>query len=804
MAKLSDEEVKAICEAELEGSAGGESEGDLASEREKALDRYLGKPYGDEVEGQSQVCTREIMETVEWIMPSLMRVFTDTENMVTFEPVGPEDELAAEQETDACNHVYWKKNYGFYNTYTFCKDALLSKNGVLKVYWEDYGSEEREEYEALTEQEIGVLMQDPTVERTILELEASDEKPGAFEVVFSTRQKGKICIEPVAPEHFGISRSASSPYVRQARMCWDRVETTKSNLIEAGYDREKVMSIPASTVGMTKRESTARRHLSDERGVETASHPSLETVWLTHVYIYLDRNDDGIAELLKVCLGTGEETASGSVLLSIEEIDAMEHAAAPPNILTHKFYGLSIADCLQDLQQIKTTLTRQYLNNIYLANNGRTAVNDEYVNVNDLLVSRPGGIVRFQGEGQWNQYIGPIPHNPLPPETMNFMEYLDDQRKKRTGAGEEVGALDQNSLASINPSVAAIAFDASRAKIELIARILAEVGFRTVFERIHELMRKHMDAAMQMKLRGKWVQINPGEWRTRTDMTINVGVGHASKERRVMGLEAIMKAQSETAAAGGMGVLVTPEHLYQSRADYTKAWGLLPDKYWIDPRTVPPKPPAPPSLEQQAQMALAQAALIDANAKREANQVQAMRVQSEREIAQMTAQSDAAVNAAKMQLETLKAEQTRIKGNIEAMGKVSSMELERERSRVELQIAALESVLKNNQADRDREVEVYKAQLAAATTLIGKQAGMQPMGAEDEQAPKPDAEQANLTTQLLQQMLASITDLTVTFAGMQADKSRPVDIARDANGLIVAIGGRPVRRDESGRAVGIG
>ena len=151
---ITDEQIASICRGEVD-SASGKASGELAHERAEALDYYNGEPYGDEVEGRSQVVTREVMETIEWIMPSLARIFTDVDNMVRFEPVNGDDVEQAKIETEVVNHVYWKQNKGFYNTYAFLKDALLSKTGILKIYWDDSVKETKERYENLDDVQLG-------------------------------------------------------------------------------------------------------------------------------------------------------------------------------------------------------------------------------------------------------------------------------------------------------------------------------------------------------------------------------------------------------------------------------------------------------------------------------------------------------------------------------------------------------------------------------------------------------------------------------------------------------------------------
>ena len=182
------------------------------------------------------------METVEWILPSLARIFTDADNMIMFDPVNETDIEQAKLETEACNYVYWKQNRGFYNTYTFLKDALLSKTGILKIYYDNTKEETKEEYTNLDEIELGQLMEDPHTEREIMEYEETEL--GA-NVTFKTTEKiGRIKIEPVPPEEFGIARYARSPYVEDTNFCYHRTLKSFSELVAMGYDVETIRSLP--------------------------------------------------------------------------------------------------------------------------------------------------------------------------------------------------------------------------------------------------------------------------------------------------------------------------------------------------------------------------------------------------------------------------------------------------------------------------------------------------------------------------------------------------------------------------------
>lgn len=790
---LSDNEILYRAQQEVI-SASGRNGGELADQRAQAMDYYLGEPYGDEQDGRSKVVTRETMETVEWILPSLVRIFCDSDNLVVFEPVGPEDEEQAEQETDVCNHVYWKQNKGFYNTYTFLKDALLSKTGILKVWFDESKKEEREEYEGLDLIQLQQLLTDPSVTREVISAEQGPD--GTANVVFkAVRNKSRIRIEPVTPEEFGVSQDANSPYAKDAKAVWQRSKKTKSELIQLGYDRKLVESLPSEEEDNYTQERTARRNLADETNDYTDAPRS--SYWITEAYIYADKNDDGIDELLKVTYAGGHEAEGAATLLDIEEVDRIPFATVSPVLLTHKFYGLSIADMTMDLQRVKSTLLRGVLDNQYNANNGKMAANDEYVNMDDLLTSRPNQIIRVRGDQPINAYLTPIPHAPLPAETFPLMEYLDQELKQRTGASDELASLDKASLANVNTGVMAMAFDASRAKIELIARIIAEIGFIPLFRDIHELMMKHQDRAMTVKIRNKWLQVNPSEWRDRENITAKVGVGQVSRERTIMAMEAVMARQEQLVQGGALGTLLTPYHLYQTHKTWAKAWGLEPDLYFPDPRTIPPPPPPPPDPNAQLAMMQGQAMMLDAQSKMRRAEVDAMKVAAEERMQQATIAIKLREQELKTQIESLKADLAAMKVHSDAGEKVSSFAAQQIKQDMEGKIKVLEMQLEQVNASKERELELYKADQQASLKLIELSTK------ESIEKQKASVQPVNTSVHSVNEA-AQLAEMLKDIQKRLEDADAPKEVKRDAKGLIVAIGKKAVKRDASGQVVSIG
>lgn len=802
--RLSDREIQALCDQQITTAAGWYS-GELADERATAMDLYLGEPQGDEVEGRSSVRTREVLDTVESVLPSLIRIFADAENICTFEPVGPEDEDAAEQETEIIQNAFWKSNRGFHNLYSFLKDGLLSKVGVLKVWWDPTETKKREEYAGLSDWELASLFNDPSVEIEVIEHEQQED--GTHDVVvMAERKKGRIAIEPCPPEEFGVDRDARTIYPDDLTFVYHRSRKTKSELIEMGFDRKDVETLPSSDDVETE-ERLARRHLDDEQEFyRSGEHWSMHRVWVSECYINVDRDGDGLAERLKVTLSGAESGySSGSKLLDIEEVDRVPFVTWCPVLLTHKFYGLSLADLVTDIQVIKTAIVRQMLDSTYLATNGRTAVNEQ-VEIDDLLTSRPGGVVRTRGIDPPQNHIFPIPQQPVPTQTFDMLAYLDDMRQRRTGTGDEMTALDANSLANINTGVAALAYDALRSRIELIARIAAEVGLRPLFLRMHELLRKHQDKAMVERVRGEWTQVEPTHWREREDMTVSVGLGRVSRERRLVALSDVLEKQAAAVAGGGLNVLLTPQHMAAAANDYTRELGLEESKYWIpaDQVQMPQQEPGP-----DYQMAAIQIQQGAVEAQMQKNAVDAQKVASEERMKGAELEVRQQEAELKARLEALKAESGGLKMQLEHADRSGKVSLEAQLADREADRKAAEVALKNHQEAAKREVDVYKALLQSGVAITGKQ---MELAQADGGMVGYIREVAQSTMESLAKQLEDMTashrtqvgEMSAKIVELEGQRAQPMTFERDGSGRVVSVGGRRVVRDGDGLVVSVG
>lgn len=612
---MTDDDLLSLIEGE-EADCLSTSAGALSEQRREAMQYYYGQPYGNEVEGRSQVVTTEVKDAVEETMPALMKIFTSSDEVVRFEPQQMEDQPAAEQATDYVNYIFSRVNNGFRALYCLFKDALLQKNGFLKVYWEEYEDSTKETYQGLSDDEFALLSQDAD-----LELIEHSGKPDEYaaqlgfpdaklhDVVFRKKRKyGKVCIDPVPPEEVLISKDAANDLTK-ARFVEHRTKRSISDIRKMGYDVPDDIAdfAPNAEHNMERVERLKYDDATalDEDGGN--SDPSSRMVWLCEAHVRVDYDGDGIAELRKV-------TKVGKKILDNEEADSINIVGGTAILMPHKYYGLSLHDLLRDIQLQSTTLLRNIFDNTYLANNGRYEALDGMVNMDDLMTSRPGGIVRVKALGAVKRIDTPVLGQPA----YNLLDYLDRVRQRRTGIMDVNDWTDPNVLnakAGTTNKVGA----AAQQRVELMARILAEGPVKDLFWKILELVSKHQDKPKVVKLRGGWVQVDPREWHNKFDMTVTVGLGTGDQSMVVQGAMGIMSVQAQMLSAGLGGVTVGPEQIYLAATKFAKATfpkdGHL---FFMDPKTAPPKePPAPDPKIIAAQIAAQtqeRIAMLEANA----------------------------------------------------------------------------------------------------------------------------------------------------------------------------------------------
>lgn len=633
---ITDETLPSIIEGEIVRSI-GHWDGELSTERANEFSYYYGKPFGNEVEGESQVVSTDVADTIEGILPIILAIFTASDDVVHFDPNGPEDEDQAKQQTEVANYVFYRQNNGFLVLYEWFKDALIQKNGIVKYYWEEKTSTTKESYQGLTDNEYKSLLGDGSyLEVEELEHTASDN-PLAVQQMNMMRQKmqaqgaqmppeqmaqmmaqldaqpipqvhdvtvrikkdeSKICIEAIAPEEFGISAQHNSVSIQETPFCYHRTKKSLSQLREMGCPESIIDELaPANEPDITP-ESMARDRFLTDSWRDQGPDKIAKDVWVTECFMRVDYDGDGISELRHIIM-------PGRTIWINEETDHINFAALTPIIMPHRWIGRSVSELVMDIQFTKSVIWRQMLNNLYLTNNPQKAVLSSaggivQANLDDLLTSRAGGILR--------EYVpGAIRHVETPfvaGASFPMLEYMDGIKETRTGVTRYNQGTDADTLNKTARGIQMIQA-AGAQRTSLIARIFAETGVKDLMRGIVYMLSKYSSKAMTVKLRNKWVDVDPREWKTQYNMTVNVGLGTGNKDVQLAHLNALHAQQIELMKTG-RGYMVSDENIYNLYRKMSEAMGFKhPELFVTDPQGIPPQakqpPPNPDMIKIQAE-----------------------------------------------------------------------------------------------------------------------------------------------------------------------------------------------------------
>ena len=675
-------DLQAILDNEIDNAIGYINT-ETVEERRQALMAYNREPYGNEVEGRSTIVTGEVAEAVDGALPQLIRVFTQSDDVVRFEPKAPGDEEAAKQATEYCNWVLMNDNPGFEVFQTWFKDALLQKNGIVKVWWNDETDVVKESYKDLTEEELALLLSDGQMEIVSQEQNQVGEVPTmvpdamgqpvqTMQPIFSynvrvkkVNKKGSVKVENVPPEEFLISKKArridEAPFVAHRRL------TTRSELIAMGFSAKDVETLPVFD-DLTFTPERVARYPNGEQPENDSLDTSMDEVETFECYIRTDYDKDGIAELRRVFYAGGE-------ILENEEADFIPFCSVCPIPMPHKFFGHSLADRVTDIQKIKTTVTRQMLDNLYLSNNARMAVVDGQVNLDDMLTVTPGGIVRVKNPAAITPLAVPLVAN----QAFPMLGYMDQVQQKRTGVTETSQGLDPNILQNTTATAIAMVQNAGAAKVELIARIFAETGVKDLFRRILHLVCKYQDKERIVRMRGKFVAVDPREWNNEYDMTVNVGLGTGNREQQMAMTAAVLQKQEQLLGTMGMAnPFVSPAQYRNTLGRFIESAGFKDTNEFfreitpeIEQQILTPQQPQPdPATAALMQSAQAQIEIDRAKALNDieiAKGKAAAQIQLEREKAAAQLQLKTAEFQAEAQLKAAKVG-AQITGNVEIPG----------------------------------------------------------------------------------------------------------------------------------------
>lgn len=542
-------ELKALVAREI--SLAEDDQAPRGKKATRALQYYQGVMEDIPAEpGRSKVTSRDLADTMGWMLPGIIRVFTASEHMAIAEPVGAEDDQWSKQATDGLNYTFWKENDGYRIIYNATWDSLLSANGVVKTWWDETEEVKTSFHSGLSDEQLALLIQDDKVEvlqhtpsfEIVQAEDGSQTEVPIHEVkIKRTCKKGKVRIEAIPPEDYG--KDSESTTCDEARFQYHRDRKTRSELIKMGFDRVKVDSL-AKAADVDSSEEAARQ----QSHTDSDGDRSMDIVDVYECYLRVDIDGDGIAEMCQVYYAGN---SGGGEILSWEEWeDETPFDDIPCNPMPHRWEAQGISDETIDVAQIKTVLLRQALDNTYATNNPQRFVTGKISNPEELFSPSFGGAVF----GDTGATVTPLTVPFVANHAYDAINYMDQVIERRTGVSRTTMALDPEALQNQSATANQNAHDAAYSQIELVARNQAELGWKKVFRKILRLEIKHQDKPRTIRMRGKSVEIDPRHWNADMDVSINVGLGTGSRDRDMQMLQLVKADQvglAERFAAGG-------------------------------------------------------------------------------------------------------------------------------------------------------------------------------------------------------------------------------------------------------------
>lgn len=588
---MADSDLVALIDKELGQAIGADDY--TARQRAKAMEYYHGEAEGDlappNIPNRSKVVSKDLMDTVEWAMPSLMDIFASADDIVKFEPDSPEDEQACADATNYVGYLIHRRNEGFITLHDAIKQCLIARMSVVKVYADRRWEHRQETYNGLLGPEVAALGDDPDIE--IVEQREGEPAmaPGpdgqpmplpTFDVVVQRRsERLEFVGEGVPPEEIRIAKDTR--IISDTRFIAHEREVTISDLVSLGYEQDLIDALPDHDEDAGSDDELARHDYDGSHHDDDEGDESQRKVTLTEAYIRVDYDRDGIAEYRRVVKARG-------VVFENDVTDDHPFALFTPILMPYKAIGLGFWDLVEDLQRIKTALTRQVLDNVYLSNNPITDVVEGQVNLDDVLQPRPGGIRRVKNLDAIR--TGSVPF--VAGAGLQMIEQFDQIRDTRTGVTELNSAVNAESLAKGNVGSEGVQalMNQGAQRLRLIARVLAETGIKRMYYLMLKLVTQHQDRPQQVKINGRWLQIDPREWKTRYRMEISVGVGTFGRQQQVANLALIGQAQEKLMPLG----LVTPTNVYNTAKRLGEAMGYRDAEQFF---TAPQEGQTPPQGE---------------------------------------------------------------------------------------------------------------------------------------------------------------------------------------------------------------
>ena len=508
-------------------------------DRAEAIDYYFGRDFGNEEPGRSQVISTDVRDGIQACMPGLMRTFTGSEQAIEARPKSAADTDAAEQQTAYARQVFFGDNDGFRITHDWLLNGLREGFGVVKAWWDEEEVVTTLQYTGLSAENLLGLEDDPFVELADVKQDTDDsaDEPVYSAMVTRIIPDGRIHVEACPPEEIIFNRSARSK--NTALLFGHCKEMRATDVIALGYTADQIEG-SFSTDDMDEIIEMARNPGTFSGDSDTGQF-ALRKILYSELFMLLDLNGKGRADLYKVCTVGGDFK-----MLNIEPAAERPFALFVPLPEPHTILGQSWAALLKDTQRVKSAIRRGMLDSLALTLNPRRVILDGAVELDDVLNTEIGAIIRERVVNatrmEEHRFVGA--------DAFPMLDYEDSIAEQRTGRTKAAQGLSADSLQSATKLAVAGTLTAAHQRSELLARIFADAQ-RELFKLIIAIARRHQQKARVLKLRGKWVDVDPKNWDTELDFEVAVGLGTGMVEERKGALLEILAQQTEVSTQYG-------------------------------------------------------------------------------------------------------------------------------------------------------------------------------------------------------------------------------------------------------------
>lgn len=557
------------------------SDDDFEALNRSLLDSYNQELYGNEVDGRSQVVASDHYDTVESDMPSFARVFLGANKVLSFKPYGEDDKEEARQKTEYADYLIRQQPESFKTLYDWMKEAGLAKVSVIKYYPEEKKRVRYITYKGIDIDELTVFLGDLESGKGVDKVEVvskvvlGDDRYDVQVRVTVTEKKIRIVNVPI--EDFGITRNVSD--VQDATLAFDLCTKRKGELIAEGYSQDVVKNLHVKDLS---NEEMDRRRQEDQGGYDSSksNHWTNEEVEIRYEYSLVDCDGDGIPERMLI-------VSCGNTIL-----EKVPHEMAPYAILCqvpmpHVLIGKSRGEQAAKIQKAKTAVERGIMDNIYAHSRPRLFVDDSAgsidggkIDFDDLLNQAIGDVVRVDGTP--GDAVLPLVEPYIGGEALQIVQYLEAKKSSSLGTQLSNQGLDSDKFYKETATRFEGVDESNKAKIELVCRCYAEIGFRHLYEGVIWTARHFQDDATEIMVLGKPLQVDPRQWRHEHYCQSKVGLGAGDSEDSIQNLAVTLQTQLQLIAIESP--LADWKKVYNTLDDLSRAMGKADTSaYYNDP-----------------------------------------------------------------------------------------------------------------------------------------------------------------------------------------------------------------------------